>query len=228
MPGRRRCYPHLHQRFAAGCNNATRLWREISAQGYGGKAGMIRRYIKRLRVRTKALGVKRELEIQSAADNFRSPSSRRAAWWLIRESEDLTADQQMFVDQLIGLCPDIGRIKDLAVSFRRMITRREANQFEKWLTKARESAVTEFRSFAEGLKKDQHAVVEALRSEWSIRTRNLDSENGSSKVDNDHHEKNKKTTYTNIQSANSPRAVQGGSEQAVIFSKTKFLKTQIG
>jgi transposase len=49
--------PYLHQRFAAGCNNATQLWREISAQGYGGKAGMVRMYIKRLRVRTKALGV---------------------------------------------------------------------------------------------------------------------------------------------------------------------------
>src|SRR5262249_32400168 len=77
--------PYLHQRFAAGCNNATQMWREISAKGYGGKAGMVRRYIKRMRVRTKELGVKRQLEIQSAVDNFKSPSSRRAAWWLIKE-----------------------------------------------------------------------------------------------------------------------------------------------
>jgi transposase len=159
--------PYLHQRFAAGCNNATQMWREISAQGYVGKAGMARRYIKRLRVRTKELGVKRQLEIQSAADNFKSPSSRRAAWWLIKEVGELTAEQRLFVDQLIGLCPDIGKVKDLAVSFRRMITRQKAGQFKKWLTKALQSAVTEFRSFADGLKKDQHSILEALRSPWS-------------------------------------------------------------
>jgi transposase len=48
-----------------------------------------------------------------------------------------------------------------------MIMRREAEQFEKWLAKSRQSAVTEFRNFAEGLKKDQCAVQEALRSPWS-------------------------------------------------------------
>ena len=159
--------PYLHQRFAAGCDNATQLWREIVTQGYNGKVRMVRRYLWRLRDRIKALGTKRQLEIQSTADNFKSPSIRRAAWWLIKEVSELTAEQRLFVDQLICLCPDVGKIRDLAASFRRMITRREAEQFEKWLAKSRQSAVTEFRSFAEGLKKDQCAVLEALRSPWS-------------------------------------------------------------
>ena len=111
--------------------------------------------------------MKRRIEIQRAVDNFKSPSSRRAAWWLIKEVGELTAAQRLFVDQLIGLCPDIGKIKDLAVSFRRMITGQEARRFEKWLTKARQCAITEFRSFAEGLKKDRYAILEALRSPWS-------------------------------------------------------------
>jgi len=159
--------PYLHQRFAAGCDNATQLWREIVAQGYNGKVRMVRRYLWRLRDRTNALGTKQRIEIQSTADNFKSPSIRRAAWWLIKEVGELTAEQRQFVDQLIGLCPDIEKIRDLAASFRWMITRREAEQFEKWLAKSRQSAVTEFRNFAEGLKKDQCAVQEALRSPWS-------------------------------------------------------------
>jgi transposase len=159
--------PYLHQRFAAGCDNATQLWREIVAQGYNGKVRMVRRYLWRLRDRTKALGTKQQLEIQSTADNFKSPSIRRAAWWLIKEVGELTAEQRQFVDQLIGLSPDIEKIRDLAASFRRMTARREAEQFEKWLAKARQSAVTEFRNFAEGLKKDQCAVQEALCSPWS-------------------------------------------------------------
>jgi len=64
--------------------------------------------------------VKRRLEIRSAVDNFKSLSNRRAAWWLIKEVGELTAAQRLFVDQMIGLCPDIGKIKDLAVSFRRL------------------------------------------------------------------------------------------------------------
>src|SRR5215475_7836038 len=109
----------------------------------------------------------KQLGIQSAEYNFKSPSSRRTAWWLIKEVGELTAEQRLFVDQLIGLCPDIGKIKDLAVSFRRMITRQKAGQFEMWLTKARQSVFTEFRSFAGGLKKDQYAIIEAFRSPWS-------------------------------------------------------------
>ena len=97
----------------------------------------------------------------------KTPLSRRAAWWLIKEANQLTAAQRLFVDQLIGLCPDIGKVKDLALSLRRMITQQKAGQFEKWLTKARQSAFTEFRSFADGLKKDQRAVLEALRTPWS-------------------------------------------------------------
>src|SRR5262249_46048672 len=42
--------------------------------------------------------------------------------------------------------------------------------------------------------------------------RNLDSKNDSSKVDNDHHEKDKKTTYTSVQSADRPRVVQGRAD----------------
>lgn len=158
---------YLHQRFAAGCDNATQLWREIAAQGYGGKAAMVRRYIKRLRVRTEALDVKQRAEIQSAAVNFKSPSIRRAAWWLIKEADDLTAEQRLFVERLICQCPDVGKVKELAQDFMRMVTRKKASRFEQWLMRARRSAVTEFRSFAEGLNKDRDAVVAALRSPWS-------------------------------------------------------------
>ncbi len=159
--------PYLHQRFAAGCDNATQLWREIAAPGYGGKAAMVRRYVRRLRVRTRALGVKQQSEIQGTAVDFKSPSSRRAAWWLIKEVDDLTAGEQLFVEQLSELCPEAGKIKELAQSFRRMIGQREAGKFDEWLQTARQSGITEFQSFAEGLNKDRDAVVAALHYKWS-------------------------------------------------------------
>jgi transposase len=33
--------PYIHQRWAEGCDNALKLWREIKEKGYGGQAGMV-------------------------------------------------------------------------------------------------------------------------------------------------------------------------------------------
>jgi hypothetical protein len=41
--------PYIHRRWAEGCDNALQLWREIKEKGYGGQAGMVRRYARRLR-----------------------------------------------------------------------------------------------------------------------------------------------------------------------------------
>jgi hypothetical protein len=79
------------------------------------------------------LGVKQQLAIQGTAVDFKSPSSRRAAWWLIKEADDLTAGERLFVEQLTGLCPEGGKIKELRQSFRRMVTRQEAGRFDEWL-----------------------------------------------------------------------------------------------
>jgi len=149
--------PYIHQRFAAGCDNATQLWREVVAQGYRGKAAMVRRYVRRLRVRTKTLGVKQQLEIQGTAVNFKSPSGRRAAWWLIKEAGDLTQTERLFVEQLIGLCSEAARIRELAQSFRQMVTQQETGKFDQSLEAAQQSEITEFQSFAEGLNKDREA-----------------------------------------------------------------------
>jgi len=73
---------HIHQRFAEGGENATQLWREVVEQGYTGKAAMVRRYVRRLRDRTKALTPKQRLEMKTTS-TFKSPSNRRAAWWLL-------------------------------------------------------------------------------------------------------------------------------------------------
>jgi transposase len=159
--------PYIHQRFAAGCDNATQLWREVVAQGYRGKAAMVRRYVRRLRVRIQGLGVKQQLEIQGTAVKFKSPSGRRAAWWLIQAAGDLMPEERLFVEQFIGLCPEAARIQQLAQSFSQMVREQEASKFDHWLEAARQSEITEFQSFAEGLNKDREAVTAALRYTWS-------------------------------------------------------------
>jgi transposase len=82
--------PYLHQRWSEGCRNAQQLWREIKEQGYPGTHRMVTRYIARLRV----LGVEVPMIPDIKASDgkstvFKTPSTKRAAWWLLQSPEDL-------------------------------------------------------------------------------------------------------------------------------------------
>jgi transposase len=89
-----RFVPSLHQRWAEGCHNALQLWREITEQGYGGPPAMVRRYIRRLRARLSALSLDKRDRVLSSETKFKTPTSRQAAWWLMRDEKTLTTDEQ--------------------------------------------------------------------------------------------------------------------------------------
>src|SRR5262249_24228377 len=72
---------YLHRRWAAGCHNATQLWREIAGQGYGGQAAMVRRYVRGLRKRLSAPAPTTDGSA-GIRNSFADPSTRQVAWWL--------------------------------------------------------------------------------------------------------------------------------------------------
>ena len=98
---------------------------------------------------------------------FQSPSSRRAAWWLLSEKDDLTAEEQSFVDHLFQLCPDAEKIKALLRDFKRLVKEHKVDEFDRWRKAVEESQIIEFQTFSEGLNKDREAVKAALRLSWS-------------------------------------------------------------
>ena len=158
---------YLHRRWAEGCHNATQIWREIVGQGYKGKEAMVRRYIGRLRVRLKMLPAKEEVKIEKLDTAFRTPSPRRAAWWVLKEESELEKDEQGFIDQLIKHCPEIEKARDLGRQFRTIIRQRGVDELEGWMKAATTSQIKEMAGFAEGLNKDREAVKGALEYEWS-------------------------------------------------------------
>lgn len=159
------CY--IHRRWAEGCNNATQIWREIGEQGYKGEEAMVRRYVGRLRERLKELSAKEQIKIEKLDTAFRTPSPRGAAWMLLKEEKDLKEDERGFIEQLMRLCPDINKAKDLVQRFQSMIRQREVDDLDGWIEAARASQVKELVGFADGLKKDQEAVRGSLQYEWS-------------------------------------------------------------
>ena len=99
--------PYLHRRWSAGCRNAQQLWREIKEQGYPGTNRRVIRYIARLHVSENELPP--TPTINSANDKttvFKTPSTKRAAWWLLQSPEDLQPKQRQFLEQFINLCPE--------------------------------------------------------------------------------------------------------------------------
>jgi transposase len=162
-----RFLPYIHQRWSAGCHNARQLWREVVQQGYGGKEAMVRRYIKRLRKQVPNSILGQQSGTPELKGAFRRPSTRRVAWWLLEERETLTAEEQGFVEELCRADAEIEKARDLARRFHQMVREKRAEEFEKWVKQAESSGLAELKGFAEGLRKDQAAVVEALKSPWS-------------------------------------------------------------
>jgi transposase len=55
----------------------------------------------------------------------------------------------------------------LAQAFVQMIRNRNASALQPWLEEAARSGVSELRTFATGIKRDQAAILAALTYEWS-------------------------------------------------------------
>jgi len=160
--------PYLHQRWSEGCRNAQQLWREVKEQGYPGTNRMVVRYIARLRV----LGVEvPQIPKINSADNktavFKTPSTKRAAWWLLQSPEDLKPEQKAFLEQFIDLCPEAPKIQELGRKFRAMIRERLEPNFDDWMKAGQESGIKELENFVKGIKQDRVAVKASLTYKWS-------------------------------------------------------------
>ena len=159
--------PYIHRRWAEGCKNAMQLWREIKEKGYEGKAAMVRRYSRRLRARLAQLRPEQHAQFLGAKTTFKAPTSRRVAWWLLKQSEGLSPERQAFVEQLCQLCPEAKEVKKMAEEFRELVRERQPEAFDRWLEAAKGSEVAEMEGFAERLIQDYEAVRAALTYEWS-------------------------------------------------------------
>jgi transposase len=152
---------YLLGRWNSGCGNAAQLWREVVERGYGGSAGMIRKFVAELR----PAGTR-----SATAPGRKSgsvPSPRQVARLLSKDEESLDAEQQECVDRLVYLSPELLRASDLVKRFIGIVKDRDADQLDGWLKDMEDSNVTELEAFASGLYQDRDAVEVALRMEWS-------------------------------------------------------------
>jgi hypothetical protein len=113
--------PYIHRRWAEGCHNALlQLWRRIKKKGYSGQGGRSPQVLKASAPHVGTTNARAARAIlPGAKTTFEPPASRRGAWWLLKQREDLSPERRTFVEQLCHLCPEAKRIQEMAQGFRK-------------------------------------------------------------------------------------------------------------
>jgi len=156
---------YLRERWAAGCDNAARLWRELRARGFPGSAGAVRRYLGAWRTTPRGPG--RRPRGRGGQPTPRPPSPKQVRWWLLLPPERRTARQEAYLARLLAAAPPIQEAATLAREFGRLLRARDVAALGPWLAQAEVSGLAEFASCATSLRQDLAAVEAALTTPWS-------------------------------------------------------------
>ncbi len=114
--------PYLHERWNAGITNASTLYREIAEQGYPGSRGTVAAYLAPFR----ALGA-------APPPTPTVPKVRQITSWMLRRPEDLDADEQLQLKQVLASCPHLEATATHVGTFAEMLTGRHGESLDSWM-----------------------------------------------------------------------------------------------
>lgn len=158
----------LRDRWNAGEQNAHVLWQDLRDTGFPGSAGTVRRHVGAWRPEPGRRGRPPACPPDAPAPAREpAPSPRQVKWWLLRASDDLTPEQQTYLDRLLAAVPALPTAQRLAQEFGRLLRKRDRAAFAPWLVEAEASGIAELRALAVGMRRDQAAIEAALRLPWS-------------------------------------------------------------
>jgi len=134
---------YLQRRWEEGCHNATRLFQEIRLQGYRGGRGMVARHVAGWRNPAQAFPTARPQKI----------TPKQAAILGTKPAAQLTAEQQLLLDQLSAKCPDLLGLRKLAGDFREVLRCGEGQSLLVWMKNAKHSGIGPVARFAVVLRR---------------------------------------------------------------------------
>jgi transposase len=149
--------PYLILRWAQGCHNIARLFRELEVQGYRGSYASVRDNIVR---RLQFDGRKTPAGSSSKAPPL--PTPRQAAFLFLRQPEKLRVQEQETLVTLRQIDPEVDLAYDLIQQFAQMLRTRTGEYLDAWLAQVQSTALPELQSFAAGIEKDKDAVRAGL------------------------------------------------------------------
>lgn len=182
--------PYLHQRWNSGetgCQNGGQLWKELRALGYPGSRKMLTVWVSQQLKKDTILSSSTPEKDQEQMEAHLSPSttpvtvdkpvlqpepgpapsSRRLAWFLVRDPSSLNTKEQTVLAQVKELCQEASTAYNLVHNFHRIVKGRLAHELDTWLKAATDSGIQAMQNFAVGIEKDKAAIEAALSMEWS-------------------------------------------------------------
>lgn len=142
------------------------LWRDLGAQGFRGRPTIVRDLVARWRAVAgkPAPTAPRPLASGGLAAPPATPRSsmREVAWLLLRQAEDLDADEQADLQALCRHRPVRGVAHGFILGFLTIVRQRQEQALAAWVAVATASALPELRTFATGLLRDWAVVRVAL------------------------------------------------------------------
>jgi transposase len=171
--------PHLRRRWAEGCRNALRLWREIRGRGYTGTSRQVSRRAEERRERDPSapkMGRPRMTSEPLGAEpeprSARRPSVPQLAWLLVRDPGGLDDDDRALLGRLQAACPPAAAAYPLLQAITRIIKEQAHEeqaheQLDAWLDAATASGLPDLVTFADGLRRERPELLAALSRPWS-------------------------------------------------------------
>jgi len=148
--------PYLYQRYAAGCHNASQLFRDIRAQGYRGGPSPVDRYIRLLRHGTIAPPAPRPV-----------PKPRAISAWIMRQPEHLKEHEALELKQVRASCTDLDALVGHVRAFAAMIRDLHGDRLPDWMQRVHDHDLPHLHRFADGLTHDLDAVTAGLTLPWN-------------------------------------------------------------
>jgi len=120
----------LERRWAEGCRNGARLWREARDAGFAGGLRVVTEWANRQRL---ADPVMAKVPGHAAPP---PPAARRVARMLIVDFPSLKEAERTYIERLLVLSPALDAVRDLARRFAAMVRDRNADALDPWLVEA--------------------------------------------------------------------------------------------
>jgi len=160
---------YLHERWNAGEQTGSHLFREIKERGYTGSESLLRRRLCEWRAELPPRprqGPARKPRLAPQGAKKRRLSSRGASFLMILPSSKLSEVQQQQVEQMKHN-EDLRTVYLLSQEFVTMLKERQVEALDSWLKQAKACHVTELGSFVNGIRRDYAAVEAAFRLPWN-------------------------------------------------------------
>jgi transposase len=145
----------LKQMWDAGVHSGTELFRKIKAVGFTGTVNMVHRYIVPWR------------EAGKATNRIVHISPNRLSWLLLKQDIVRAPDEQKLIEKLTLDCQPVREAAELAREFSPTMKEGKSEGLLGWIARVQASAITELKTFADGLMEDWKAVKAAVELPWS-------------------------------------------------------------